>query len=307
MNQQIDQREIATGILSDHSFISPKYFYDSLGSKLFEAICLLPEYYPTRTEATIFERNQNAIAKAIRPGSTLIDLGAGNCAKAATLFPIIHPNQYVPIDISVDHLNNAVQQLQQRFPQIEMHALGRDFSLPWSMPAEVRFAQRLFFYPGSSIGNFTPDAALNFLKQLREFTDKDGGILIGVDLIKDQTVLNAAYNDSLGITSAFNANILNHVNRIIGANFDVQKWRHVAFFNEEKSRIEMHLEALSDLNVSWGNHQRDYKQGECIHTENSYKYSLPNFFKLLEAAHFGQATYWTDENNWYAVIYAKAI
>jgi dimethylhistidine N-methyltransferase len=310
-NNSDTHQELIAGLLADHAFISPKYFYDTVGSVLFEAICVLPEYYPTRTEADIFNRYQSEIAQSIPTGSTLIDLGAGNCEKAARLFSLIHPDQYVPVDISVTHLTDAVRHLQQRFPHIEMTALGRDFSTAWNLPDEIRRDQRLFFYPGSSIGNFQPEVALTFLKQLRAFCDEsgddDGGILVGIDLVKDHAVLNAAYNDALGITSAFNLNALRHINRLLGSDFDVNQWQHHAFFNEEKSRIEMYLETRTELEVKWKNNRRHFIRGERIHTEHSYKYSIPSFLNLLEEAGFGQARCWTDEKEWYAVIHAKVL
>lgn len=307
MNTINSNQDLAAGLLADHAFISPKYLYDAIGSVLFEAICVLPEYYPTRTETAIFNRYHGEIAKSIPPGSTLIDLGAGNCEKAARLFSTIHPAQYVPIDISADHLTDAVRHLQQRFPHIEMTALSRDFSADWSLPGEIRHNQRLFFYPGSSIGNFQPEVAVIFLKKLRAFCNEDGGILIGIDLIKDHAILNAAYNDALGITSAFNLNALRHINQLLGSDFDVTQWQHQAFFNQDKSRIEMYLEARVDLDVRWGSEYRHFIRGERIHTEYSYKYSIPSFINLLKEAGFGQAHYWTDEKEWCAVIYAKVI
>jgi dimethylhistidine N-methyltransferase len=300
-------QELTAGLLSDHAFISPKYFYDAIGSVLFEAICVLPEYYPTRTEESIFNHHQSEIAQSIPTGSTLIDLGAGNCEKAARLFSLIHPDQYVPVDISVHHLTDAVRHLKQRFPHIEMTALGRDFSSSWNLPDEVRRNQRLFFYPGSSIGNFQPEVALTFLKQLRTFCDEDGGILIGIDLIKDHAVLNAAYNDALGISAAFNLNALRHINQLLDSDFDVNQWQHHAFFNAEHSRIEMYLEARMDLDVKWKTECRHFMRGERIHTEYSYKYSIPSFLHLLEEAGFGHARYWTDEKKWFAVIYAPVL
>lgn len=301
------QQELATGLLADHASISSKFFYDALGSVLFEAICALPEYYLTRVESDIFDHHLHNISHTIGPGGTLIDLGAGNCAKAARLFSHLHPNQYVPIDISETHLNEAVRNLQQRHPHIEMTALSMDFSGDWILPDQVRNERRLFFYPGSSIGNFHPNAALAFLKKIRAECDNEGGILIGVDLVKDSAVLNAAYNDNLGITAAFNLNALHHINRILGTNFDVRQWCHIAFFNSTKSRIEIHLEARMDVEVKWGDEHRNFLRGERIHTENSYKYALPQFLNLLENAGFGQAHHWTDEAGWFAVVRAQAI
>ncbi len=301
------QRELEAGLLSPNAHVSPKYFYDALGSVLFEAICKLPEYYPTRVESDIFTRHLSEMAHVIGSGSTLIDLGAGNCAKAASLFPQLHPEQYVPIDISVTHLYEAVKALQQRFTHIEMTALGLDFSTQWQLPEEVRSQQRLFFYPGSSIGNFDPPQASGFLRQLRSACDSDGGILIGVDLVKEISLLEAAYDDALGVTAAFNLNLLRHVNRVLGCDFDVQQWQHLAFFNPEQARIEMHLQARADLTVRWPGGQRVFVKGERIHTENSYKYTRSSFLHLLEQAGFGNARCWSDASGWFAVIYAQAI
>ncbi|MBZ2207245.1 L-histidine N(alpha)-methyltransferase [Massilia soli] len=301
------QAELSTGLLAAEAVISPKFLYDALGSRLFEAICELPEYYPTRTEAAIFARYGADIARAIGPGATLIDLGAGNCAKAASLFPLLHPDQYVAIDISWDFLQQSLLSLRQRFPHIEMTALGQDFSSRLDLPADVSPARRLFFYPGSSIGNFTPDQALAFLRRARAQCDRDGGLLIGVDLIKDEQVLSDAYDDALGVTGAFNLNVLRHVNLLLGADFDVRGWRHKAFFNRDDSRIEMHLEAQRDMQVSWPGAARSFARGECIHTENSYKYRKSGVIGLLEQAGFQALHSWTDPDEWFAVIHARAI
>lgn len=298
--------EITTGLLARAAFTSPKFLYDSLGSKLFEAICELPEYYPTRTEASIFAAYGADMAHAIGEGASLIDLGAGNCAKAASLFPLLKPAQYVPVDISRDFLLGAVAQLQARFPQIEMTALGLDFSSGFELPDSVRAERRVFFYPGSSIGNFSPEQAVSFLQGLRANAGADGGLLIGVDLIKDHAVLNAAYDDALGVTGAFNLNMLRHLNHLIGADFEVDQWRHVGFFNPELSRIEMHLEARCPLTVTWPGGERDFARGERIHTEDSYKYTRQSFVTLLERAGFATRRMWTDKEGWFAVIHAQA-
>jgi dimethylhistidine N-methyltransferase len=303
--------ELAAGLLARHAHTSPKYLYDVLGSKLFEAICELPEYYPTRTEASIFNSHLSDIAASVGRGATLIDLGAGNCAKATSLFPALQPAQYVPIDISVDFLRDAVGQLRQRFPQVEMLGVGLDFSGSLDLPDAVRAEKRLFFYPGSSIGNFTPDEALGFLKRLhaacRAGRDNDGGLLIGVDLVKGISILNAAYDDALGVTASFNLNLLLHLNNLLGADFNLYDWRHLGFFNPEHSRIEMHLEARSNLTVTWDGGRRHFEKGECIHTENSYKYTQQAFSKLLQQAGFEVAGRWTDARGWFMVCHAKAV
>ena len=299
--------EISAGLLAPNAHTSPKYLYDGLGSKLFEAICELPEYYPTRTEAGIFAAHGKDMARDIGTGTSLIDLGAGNCAKAAGLFPLLQPAQYVPVDISRDFLIDSVTRLQQRFPHIEMTPLGLDFSSGFALPDSVRHRRRLFFYPGSSIGNFSPEQAKVFLRGLRANAGDDGGLLIGVDLIKDSAVLDAAYDDAIGVTAAFNLNMLRHVNHLIGADFDVRQWRHRAFFNPEQSRIEMHLEAREVSTVRWMGGERRFAQGERIHTEDSYKYTRQSFVGLLEQAGFATTRVWTDPANWFAVIHARVI
>jgi dimethylhistidine N-methyltransferase len=299
--------ELDEGLRAAHARISPKFLYDALGSRLFEAICELPEYYPTRTEASIFARHGHEMARAIGPGSTLIDLGAGNCAKAAKLFPLLHPNQYVAIDISADFLRESIERLQQRFSHIEMTGLGLDFSSTLDLPGVVRPEKRLFFYPGSSIGNFTPDEARAFLQRARAQCDNDGGLLIGIDLVKDAATLDAAYDDALGVTAAFNLNLLRHVNHLAGADFDVRQWRHRGHYNGTEGRVEMHLEARVPLTVTWHGGTRQFAAGERIHTENSYKYRQSAAVGLLEQSGFHAVHVWTDPAGWFAVIHARAI
>lgn len=302
--------ELKAGLSAEHAHVSPKYLYDALGSKLFEAICELPEYYPTRTEAAIFAEHAEAIAASVGCGATLIDLGAGNCAKAAKLFPALQPSQYAPVDISVDFLRDAVDRLQMQFPQIDMVGVGMDFSSDLTLPDAVNDDNRLFFYPGSSIGNFTPDEALAFLRRVHAACMNDGkangGILIGVDLVKEKGVLDLAYDDALGVTAAFNLNILRHLNLLLDADFELRAWRHRGFFNAERSRIEMHLESEIDQIVSWAGGERQFARGERIHTENSYKYTQDNFIAMLRQAGFGDVAAWTDPARWFLVCYARA-
>ncbi|NHZ43457.1 L-histidine N(alpha)-methyltransferase [Massilia aquatica] len=299
--------ELRAGLLAREAAISPKFLYDALGSRLFEAICELPEYYPTRTEAAIAVRHGAEIARAAGPGTTLIDLGAGSCAKAARLFPLLHPAQFVAIDISYDFLRESIERLQQRFPHIEMTGLGLDFSERLELPGVVRTEKRLFLYPGSSIGNYTPEQARAFLGRLRDQCDDDGALLIGIDLVKDPATLDAAYDDAIGVTAAFNLNILRHVNQLMGSDFNVAQWRHRGFFNPDQSRVEMHLEAREALTVRWPGGERLFAAGERIHTENSYKYRQSAAVGLLEQGGFRSVHVWTDPDQWFAVIYARAI
>ena len=297
--------ELIAGLTAPIATTSPKYLYDALGSKLFEAICALPEYYPTRTEAAIFEQYADQIAASVGRGRTMVDLGAGNCAKAARLFAKLAPVHYVPVDISVDFLRDAVDDLQQRFPDIEMTGFGVDFSADFVLPSHVSAAERFFFYPGSSIGNFTPPEAQVFLSRLAHQCGDDGGMLISVDLVKPADLLDAAYDDALGVTAAFNLNLLNHLNTLLEANFKVREWRHVGFFNPTLSRVEMHLEARQDVIVQWRGGRRHFAAGERIHTENSYKYTRATFAALLEQAGFEANQAWTDARGWFMVCHAR--
>ena len=297
--------ELAAGLLAAPASIAPKYFYDAQGSRLFDAITELAEYMPTRTEAAIMARHAEDIAASAGTGRTLIDLGAGNCEKAGRLFAALQPRRYVAVDISVDFLRNALRCLQREHPQMDMLGLGLDFSQTLSLPAEVGDSPRTLFYPGSSIGNFTPDAALAFLRRARA-SSPGGNLLIGVDLVKGRAALEAAYDDALGVTAAFNLNLLRHVNRVLGSDFEVRDWRHVAWFNEAESRIEMHLEPRRELSVRWAGAERRFAAGERIHTENSYKYRIEAFDALLRAAGFAQTRCWSDAAGGFAVYCASA-
>ncbi|WP_051933627.1 L-histidine N(alpha)-methyltransferase [Massilia sp. BSC265] len=299
--------ELHASLEAHEPWISPKFLYDALGSKLFEAICELPEYYPTRTEAAILSRHGAEIARVVGSGTTLVDLGAGNCAKAASLFPLLAPAQYVAIDISAEFLCDALTRLRQRFPHIDMHGIGMDFSSRFELPPQVRSARRLFFYPGSSIGNFTPSEAQAFLRRLRLQCGSDGGVLLGIDLAKDKATLDAAYDDALGVTSAFNLNVLRHVNELIEADFDIRAWRHHGFYNPARGRVEMHLEAVRRQEVRWKGGGRTFEAGDTIHTENSYKYQQAEAIALLERSGFEATRVWTDPQRWFAVIHAQAI
>ncbi|MGV3655732.1 MAG: L-histidine N(alpha)-methyltransferase [Noviherbaspirillum sp.] len=301
------RHELAAGLLAARAHVSPKYLYDVLGSKLFEAICELPEYYPTRTEEAIFQEHAADIARSAGRGMTLVDLGAGNCAKAARLFPALRPERYVALDISAEFLRDAVARLQERFPRIEMTALGMDFSAALDLPEAIGLSRRLFFYPGSSIGNFSPEEAGAFLRRVRAACGPDGGILAGVDLVKDGAVLDAAYDDALGVTASFNLNLLAHVNRLLESDFNLRCWRHRGFFNPRESRVEMHLEACEDQLVRWPGGERRFARGERIHTENSYKYTRQGFITLLRESGFGETRCWTDPDGWFLVCHAHAV
>ena len=285
--------------------IAPWFLYDELGSKLFDAITALPEYYPTRTEALVLAEHLPAMA-AVAPvsGCTLIDLGAGNCEKAPQLFPVVKPRQYVAVDISADFLRTALQRLQHEHPEISMLGVGTDFSSQLELPPAVGRERRLFFYPGSSIGNFTRAQAVAFLTRVREAMTNGGVLWIGTDLRKDPAIMQRAYDDELGVTAAFNRNGLRNVNRITQANFSPADWRHVAVFNEAESRIEMHLEAKQEVLVKWPDGERRFAAGERIHTESSHKHTPETFGQLLGAAGLRQVGMWTDPRKWFGMFAA---
>ena len=244
------------------------------------------------------------MAAQVPPGAVLVDLGAGNCEKAARLFGWLQPARYVAVDISVDFLRDSLHKLQREHPALDMLGVGLDFSASLSLPPEVGEGERVLFYPGSSIGNFSPQDALRFLRQARAAA-QGGGLLIGVDLVKPLEILEPAYDDALGVTAAFNKNLLLHINRLIGSDFAVQDWAHVAFFNAAESRIEMHLQARRDVAVNWPGAQRHFKSGERIHTEISHKYTVPDFEALLREAGFESTRVWQDARGWFAMFWAE--
>ncbi len=301
-----DARAILEQLNATQAGLPPKLFYDRLGSTLFTAICELPEYYPTRTEAAIFRAAGRKIAARLPANLWMIDLGAGDCRKAASLFGDLRPASYVAVDISGEFLDKAVSALSREYEAIRMHALVRDFTRPWSVPVDMLGAPLLYFYPGSSIGNFSVPAAQRFLLQLPRSLRGETSILIGIDRIKPAGVLEAAYDDALGVTGAFNRNMLLHANRLLGTDFRLEQWAHLARFNASESRVEMHLRATTPLTVTWPGGSRRFDRDETIHTENSYKYEPAQIADLLSAGGFDIQESFEDERGWFSVILARA-
>lgn len=302
-------QELLLSLTADTPSISPKFFYDEIGSHLFEVITLLEEYYPTRTEKWIMDTYQSEIANAVGSCDALLDLGAGNCIKASQLFNSIKPKQYHALDISKEFLQAAVNDLQKQFPHIEMSAHAIDFSQTLAFPI-LENLRKIFFFPGSSIGNYDPENADVFFSNLANQCNGNGGLLIGVDLVKDNQTLDLAYNDKLGVTAAFNLNALLYVNKLTGSNFNLANWEHHAFFNTSKSRIEMHLRALDDVKVTIPgtdskDHVLNFKAGDLIHTENSYKYTQDHFVEKLRCAGFKDIHCWADPKKHFLVCFAK--
>jgi len=244
-----------------------------------------------------------AVLDLTGPAPMFVDLGAGSCAKAARLFGPLRPRRYVAIDISVDYLRQALAGLQREHPALPMVGVGLDFSQRLRLPPQFADGPALLFYPGSSIGNFSPDAALHLLREARTAA-AGGALLIGVDLVKPVAVMEAAYDDELGVTAAFNLNVLRHLNRLLGADFQPRDWRHLAFYNAAASRIEMHLEARLATTVRWRGGERRFAAGQRIHTENSVKWQPAAFEALLREAGYTTVRRWTDTPGWFATFLA---
>lgn len=293
--------EVLAGLALPNKRLPPKLFYDQAGSRLFDAITELPEYYPTRTEIEILRTHGAAMADRLGHDCVLIELGSGSSLKIQLLLAALQPQIYVPIDISRDHLLESAQTLAARFPQLAIHAVCADYSSPFTLPLEPDWPRRAAFFPGSSIGNFDPDDARRFLARVAHLLGDGGRLLIGVDLRKDPALLNAAYNDAQGVTAAFNLNLLTRVNRELEGDFDLNAFAHRAFFNESKSRIEMHLVSLVEQQVRIAGQQVAFRAGETIHTENSYKYGIADFQALAQAAGLTSEQVWSDPQELFSV------
>jgi len=293
--------EVMAGLARRPRSIPPKFFYDAHGSRLFDAITETAEYYPTRTETGILKANAAEISRRIGSGSLLVEPGGGSCAKVRILLEGLRPCAYVPMDISRDHLWLAAEQMAAEFPWLEVHAACTDFTQQMTMPHTAPEGPRVAFFPGSSIGNFDPEGAVNFLTTVAELVDEEGFLLIGVDLKKDKAILDAAYNDAGGITAAFNLNLLARINRELGADFDLDGWRHKAFYDEPQGRIEMHLVSQHAQRVTINGINFDFHKDETIHTENSYKYGIEEFQMLAQRAGFAGEAVWSDRERLFSV------
>lgn len=302
---QTEWAALVEGLFAQPAVIPPKYFYDALGCALFDAICELPEYYLTRTERRIFAAHRETIAAVVGQNRQFVDLGAGNCAKGEFWIAALKPRRFIAVDIAAAAVEPALARLALAHPDVEFTGVITDFSRTLDLAADLDTGAATFFYPGSSIGNFNPDEALGLLAQVRDLCFRRGGLLIGVDAPKDGARLAAAYDDALGVTAAFNRNVLNHVNALLGSDFDPAAFAHVAFYNAGAGRVEMHLEARSVQRVTIAGRERVFAAGERIHTENSYKYSPEEFAALLRRAGFSDIAVWQDEAGDFAVYYAE--
>jgi L-histidine Nalpha-methyltransferase len=284
-----------------------KLFYDSHGSALFEAICQVPEYYLTRTEIAILEANAGEIAALIGAHCRLIELGSGASRKVRILLHALdEPAAYVPIDISRDHLRDAAAQLSADFPELPVVAVCADYTRPFSLPELPGPAgNNVGFFPGSTIGNFEPVGVVRFLEHCGRLLGRGGEMLIGVDLKKDTRALNAAYNDRAGTNAAFNLNLLGRINRELGGNVDIDRFEHVAFYSEAEGRMELYLKSRAAQTIEVAGRRFQLAEGELIHTENSYKYAIPEFHALAARAGFHAVETWTDPAQLFSVHYLR--
>lgn len=294
--------DVIAGLSTDLKRLPPKYFYDSEGSRLFECITTLPEYYPTRTEIAILQAHAGDIAALIPAGAALIEFGAGSCRKTRIVFDAAPQlAAFVPVDISGEFLRQQSANLRKLYPQLPIHPVVADIGTPFALPRAVAGAPRVGFFPGSTIGNFEPPEACAFLRQAAAILGSGAIFVVGVDLIKDAVILNAAYNDAAGVTARFNLNLLAHINRALGADFDLDCFAHRAFYNRARNRIEMHLASLKRQKVKLCGATIAFRAGETIHTENSYKYSVESFGALARGAGWTPLAVWTDANNLFSV------
>ena len=297
------REDVIAGLSLPRKTLPPKYFYDAAGSRLFERICRLPEYYVTRAELSLTRKNLSSITRFAGTGCELIEYGSGESLKTRLLIRALRPSAYLPIDISRSALDLAVAKMKKEFPWLPVVPVVGDFSRPLRIPATSARSKRVVYFPGSTIGNLTPDEAHAFLAMNRAQAAK---MLVGVDLRKDANVLHAAYNDSRGVTAAFNLNLLKRMNRELGADFDLGRFAHYAFYDPSLGRIEMHLVSLARQSVRIGADRFSFDVGESIHTENSYKYSIEGFAALAGRAGFTLQKTWTDAKGLFALHALKA-
>jgi dimethylhistidine N-methyltransferase len=305
--QRMFANDMMAALASRPRRISPKYFYDEQGSHLFDRICELREYYPTRTELAILTARAHEMAVQMGPRAEIVEFGAGSLRKVRLLLDAMDaPARYVPIDISGDHLSRSAAVLQRDYPGLEVQPVVADYTQRLSLPAAARNAGlRVGFFPGSTIGNFNRQEALQFLQMAAQVLE-GGALLLGVDLIKDPDVLHAAYNDAQGVTAAFNLNLLARANRELGTQFVLEQFAHSAFYNAPEQRIEMHLVSRQRQTVSLRGETFVFEEGETLHTENSYKFTIDGLRRLASEAGFRPGPVWTDPDRLFSVQWLHA-
>lgn len=300
------EADVIEGLSARPRSIPARWFYDDKGSALFEEITRLPEYYPTRTEAALLRRYGTEIAKLTGAGRAVVEFGSGSSAKTPWLLNAVDPAAYVPIDISGDFLRQSAAALAQSFPGLPILPIEGDFLKPIRLPAQIDSVARLGFFPGSTIGNLTPDSAVDLLRAMRKSLGDGALLLIGMDRIKDPAILVPAYNDAAGVTARFNKNLLARVNRELDGDIPVEDFDHVAIWNDKAARIEMHLKAKRDLNFNVAGQRFTMSAGETIHTENSHKYGDRDARLMLRAGGWTPLQTWSDPDALFQILLAAA-
>ena len=299
--------EVKKGLSSKPKTLPCKYLYDKKGSDLFQKICRLPEYYLTRTETSLLVSIAGEIAELVGPGCQMIEYGSGSSEKMRIILSALTaPESFTAVDISKEHLFAATNSLSRDFPLLKVNAVTADFAKPFTIPTMIGNGLRMGFFPGSTIGNFSHEEVVDFLKGTREAVGPQGVMLIGVDLKKDEQILRAAYNDSQGVTAAFNINLLARLNRDLGATFKLNQFQHNAYYDAALGRIEMHLVSLMEQSATLGSEVISFRKGETIHTENSYKYSQDQFKALSFSAGYKTIKAWTDPNLYFGMFFLQA-
>jgi dimethylhistidine N-methyltransferase len=298
--------DVLMGLAAQPKRLPPKYFYDAVGSALFEEITRLPEYYPTRTELGILRERSREITALVPQGAALIEFGAGATTKARRLLASGAFGAYVPVDISGEFLNAQARQLRADLPGLPVYPITADFTAAFVLPKPVQAMPKAGFFPGSTIGNFEPHEAASFLRSTRAILGRGAWLIVGVDLEKDERILAAAYNDTAGVTARFDLNLLARINHELGGTFDLDTFRHRAIYNRERHRIEMHLVSRKAQEVRVQGRSIAFRQGETIHTENSYKYSLDRFARLAREAGWTPHASWTDGDATFSVHALRA-
>jgi len=299
-------QEVLSGLQARPKRLPPKYFYDEEGSRLFEAITRLPEYYLTRTEMNLFDRCEQSVAEALGNDACLVEYGSGSSQKIRKVLQRARPEAYVPVDISAEHLELQSAALSRDFPWLKVYPTCADFTQPFKLPEPVSELPKVGFFPGSSIGNFEPDSAVGFLRNVLRTLGPGGQMLVGVDRKKDPAVLEAAYNDAQGVTARFTLNLLHHINAQLGVSFDPNSFVHEARYNEALGCIQMFLRSRETQTVVLGEYEISFTEGETIHTESSYKYDPAEFIALARRGGFDTEAWWTDDNSWFALYLLRA-
>ncbi|MEJ2572332.1 MAG: L-histidine N(alpha)-methyltransferase [Gammaproteobacteria bacterium] len=298
--------EVLAGLAATPKALPPKLFYDHRGAQLFERICELPEYYLTRTEIAILERHAGEMAALVEEDACLVELGSGAGVKVRLLLEHLRPAMYVPIDISRQQLRSSAEALAADYDWLEVHPVCADYCQPLNLDFFPEGAKRVAFFPGSTLGNFEPDAAVAFLANLRNLLGEGGSLLLSIDLKKEVKRIEAAYDDAAGVTAAFNLNILGRLQRDLDAHIDLNGFRHQAFYNRQQGRVEMHLISRRAQSVVVGGHEFSLDEGETIHTENSYKYSIEEFQALARRAGYRPLRVWTDSEALFSVHFLRS-